>query len=202
MAAPRTLIDLIRHGEPVGGRKYRGQTDDPLSDRGWAQMRAAVADHRPWSAVVTSPLCRCRAFAEEVARARELPLQVEPRFKEIGFGAWEGRTADALNEAEPGIVDRFLRDPETHTPPGAEPVGAFRDRVIAAWDELVEAHHGAHVLVVGHAGTIRMVLRHVLGMPLSHTFRIQVENAGLTRIQVTGAGRNAFPRLLFHGGRL
>ena len=41
----QTTIDLIRHGEPVGGRKYRGQTDDPLSEKGWAQMWAAVGDY-------------------------------------------------------------------------------------------------------------------------------------------------------------
>ena len=33
-----TVIDLIRHGEPVGGRRYRGHIDDPLSERGWQQM--------------------------------------------------------------------------------------------------------------------------------------------------------------------
>ena len=202
MSAVCTRVDLIRHGEPVGGRKYRGQSDDPLSERGWAQMRAAVAEHGPWSAVVTSPLSRCRAFAEEVAQARGLPLQVEARFKEIGFGTWEGRTADSLNALEPGVVERFWRDPEALTPPGAEPVAAFRDRVVAGWDTLLAAHHGAHVLVVAHAGTIRMVVRHVLEMPLRHTFRIQVENAGLTRVEVLGEGPDAFPRLVFHGGRL
>ena len=62
-----TTIDLIRHGEPVGGSKYRGQTDDPLSEKGWEQMRAAVGDHRPWEAILTSPLARCRAFAEKLA---------------------------------------------------------------------------------------------------------------------------------------
>ena len=40
-----TTIDLIRHGEPVGGRKYRGQTDDPLSEKGWEQMWKAVGDY-------------------------------------------------------------------------------------------------------------------------------------------------------------
>ena len=36
---PVTTIDLIRHGEPVGGRRYRGgRMDDPLSEKGWAQM--------------------------------------------------------------------------------------------------------------------------------------------------------------------
>lgn len=200
--AGSTLVDLIRHGEPVGGRKYRGQVDDPLSERGWAQMREAVAEHCPWSSLITSPLSRCKAFAEEVAARCEVPLQVEERFKEIGFGDWEGRTAAALDAENPGVVERFLRDPEAYTPPGAEPVSAFRDRMVAAWEDLLAAHRGEHVLVVGHAGTIRMVLRHVLDMPLRHSFRIQVENAGLTRIRISGDGPDAFPRLLFHGGRL
>jgi alpha-ribazole phosphatase/probable phosphoglycerate mutase len=29
---------MIRHGESVGGRRYRGQLDDPLRDKGWRQM--------------------------------------------------------------------------------------------------------------------------------------------------------------------
>ncbi|MEW6253578.1 MAG: histidine phosphatase family protein, partial [Planctomycetota bacterium] len=62
-----TLIDLMRHGEPVGGRRYRGQVDDPLSEKGWAQMRAAVGEAAPWHHVVSSPLLRCREFAETLA---------------------------------------------------------------------------------------------------------------------------------------
>ncbi len=37
-----TTIDLMRHGEPIGGKKYRGQSNDPLSGKGWEQMWAAV----------------------------------------------------------------------------------------------------------------------------------------------------------------
>ncbi|MEK6748901.1 MAG: histidine phosphatase family protein, partial [Pseudomonadota bacterium] len=37
-----TVVDMIRHGEPVGGKRYRGHRDDPLSDIGWRQMREAV----------------------------------------------------------------------------------------------------------------------------------------------------------------
>jgi len=57
------IVDLLRHGEPVGGRRYRGQTDDPLSDKGWKQMWTAVAGQQPWQVIVTSTLSRCREFA-------------------------------------------------------------------------------------------------------------------------------------------
>ena len=60
---PCTLIDIIRHGEPVGGKRYRGQIDDPLSEKGWQQMRDAVAGHNPWDVIISSPLARCNRGA-------------------------------------------------------------------------------------------------------------------------------------------
>lgn len=202
MSSATTTIDLIRHGEPVGGRRYRGQVDDPLSEKGWRQMREAVADHCPWQRIVSSPLIRCAAFAEELAKRHGLPLQLEPRLQEIGFGEWEGKTADELLAQDPQCLWRFYRDPLNNTPPGAETLAAFRDRVIAAWDELLQQHAGRHVLVVGHAGMMRMILRHVLDMPLERVFRLQVANACITRIEVDGHGPDALPRLLFHDGVL
>jgi len=66
----QTQIDLLRHGEPVGGRRYRGQTDDPLSEKGWQQMRAAVLDVQGWDVIYSSPLRRCAEFAQELSRRR------------------------------------------------------------------------------------------------------------------------------------
>jgi len=197
-----TVIDLLRHGEPVGGRRYRGQIDDPLSERGWSQMRQAVGDHCPWDTILTSPLSRCAAFAEELASRHGRPLHADSRWMEIGFGEWEGHTADELRRDDPEILYRFWTDPLTNRPPDAESLGDFRDRVVGAWEEAVAAHAGGHVLVVAHAGVIRMVLRHVLDMPLDRLFRIQVANAGLTRIRVDEAGPHRLPRLIFHGGAL
>jgi alpha-ribazole phosphatase/probable phosphoglycerate mutase len=202
METTTTTIDLIRHGEPVGGNKYRGQTDDPLSEKGWAQMRAAVGDHRPWDLIVSSPLARCAAFAAELAARHKLPLELDPRLKEIGFGAWEGRTATEIMHSDRDVLMHFWLDPVNNTPPGAEPVTAFRDRVTAAWDDLLARHHARHILVVCHAGVVRMFVRHALDMPLERLFRIQVPNAGITRIKVEHNGASVLPRLVFHAGSL
>ena len=59
-----TTIDLLRHGEPIGGRRYRGHIDDPLSEYGWSEMWHAVSGETPWQQIITSPLRRCREFAE------------------------------------------------------------------------------------------------------------------------------------------
>lgn len=198
----QTTIDLIRHGEPVGGRRYRGQIDDPLSDKGWRQMREAVADHAPWGRIITSPLSRCREFAEELAGRHSLPLEREPRLMELGFGEWEGRTAEELVAEDSERLFRFWSDPLNNRPPGGERLLDFRTRIVAAWESLLERHPGEHLLVVGHAGQIRMTLSHVLGMAPEAMFRIQVANASISRIVVDHHGDERLPRLIFHGGGL
>ncbi len=197
-----TTIDLLRHGEPVGGKKYRGQLDDPLSEIGWQQMRSAVADHCPWDRVVTSTLCRCQDFARELAERYALPLHCEPRLMEIGFGEWEGRTAEELMADDSESLLRFWSDPLNNTPPGAETLEAFEQRITAVWNDILQQYPGQHLLLVGHAGMIRMIMRHVLGMPLDNMFRLRVELAGISRIEVENRGERQLSRLLFHGGRL
>ncbi|MDA8128950.1 MAG: alpha-ribazole phosphatase family protein [Betaproteobacteria bacterium] len=191
-------VDLMRHGEPVGGRRYRGQVDDPLSEKGWAQMRAAVGDAAPWDAVVSSPLQRCRAFAETLADRHRLPLTLDERLMEVGFGAWEGRTAAEIEQDAPGALARFKSDPVNARPQGAEPLAAFHARVAAALDTIRARHGGQHVLLVGHAGVIRMAFAWALAMPLEHAYRIEVANAGLTRLRLDGDRAS----LVFHGGDL
>jgi alpha-ribazole phosphatase/probable phosphoglycerate mutase len=198
----KTTIDLLRHGEPVGGRKYRGQTDDPLSEKGWRQMREAVGDHCPWDAIVSSSLSRCQEFARELATRHHRPLEVDPRLMEIGFGEWEGRTAEQLEAEVPGQVQRFLVDPLGHRPRGAEPLPEFRARVLAAWAEILGRHAGPHVLVVGHAGIIRVLVSEVLGASLDRLFRLYVPSAGLSRIEIEQREGITLPRLVFHAGSL
>lgn len=179
-----TQLDFLRHGEPVGGRRYRGQIDDPLSEKGWAQMRAATAGARPWGAIVSSPLARCAAFSEWLAGETGLPLSFDARLKEVGFGDWEGRTAEELQRDDPDRVFEFKRDPIGRRPPGAEVLADFHARAVAAYEAILARHAGGHVLVVAHAGLMRMVICHVLGLPPAHAYRLNVASAGMARIKV------------------
>lgn len=195
-----TTIDFIRHGEPVGGRKYRGQINDPLSEKGWAQMREAVGDHRPWSRIVSSPLLRCRAFAEELSVRHQLPLAFDDRLKEVGFGTWEGKSAADLIEEDPLQLPRFKADPIHARPPGAEPLQDFFRRVAAGVESLLQNFPEEHFLVICHAGVIRMVLAHGLNIPLANAYRIEVPTAGFTRISYESV-KPMLATLKFHGVR-
>lgn len=193
-------LDFMRHGEPVGGRKYRGQLDEPLSEKGWEQMRAAVGADYPWTRIVSSPLLRCSEFADELARRARLPLAFDARLKEVGFGVWEGKTAAQLDQEDPQQLARFKADPLNARPAGAEPLQDFFDRVAAGVESLLQAGSEEHILVVCHAGVIRMALSHGLAIPLANAYRIDVPTAGLTRLTY-GTENPVRVVLRFHGSR-
>ena len=178
-----TQIDLLRHGEPIGGTRYRGQLDDALSEKGWQQMWQTVEGMSDWQQIVTSPLLRCSSFAVALGERLQLPVHEEPRFREVGFGEWEGYTRLQLEASNPGQVARFLQDPVNSRPPGAEPLEEFTGRVQAGFDDLLERYAGQSVLVVAHAGVIRAIMAYVLEVPPSRMYRIHVANAALSRIR-------------------
>ena len=187
-------IDLLRHGEPVGGRRYRGQIDDPLSDKGWQEMRAAVADQGPWDCIVHSPLSRCADYANELSRKLDIPLLADPRLKEIGFGEWEGLTGSDIRSLDDQALKRFYLDPVNNQPQGAERLRAFYLRVSEAWEELLENHDYEQLLVIAHAGVIRAIVTHVLKAPLLSMYRMQIPSAGMISI---GFSEERPPTLMF-----
>ena len=75
----KIIVDFMRHGEPEGGEVLRGRVDHPLSKLGWQQMQLAAAPGlvngqsaatSQWTDIISSPLQRCRAFAEKLANGR------------------------------------------------------------------------------------------------------------------------------------
>jgi len=198
-----TIIDLIRHGEPVGGQRLRGSQDDPLSELGWQQMRESLADHKPWESIVASPLKRCRYFAEELSEKHALNLSINEQFREIGFGEWEGLTTKELQERDPEALKRYWQDPNEHTPPGGERMQDFIDRINSAWEQLLAESTNKHRLLVCHGGVIRAILVHVLGMPNERLWHIDVPYANVSRVVIHHWGDSeSAGQLRFHQARL
>lgn len=150
------ILDLLRHGETEQGG-LRGSLDDALTDKGWAQMRSAVAGAGPWQVLVSSPLQRCARFADELGARLNLPVQREAALQELHFGDWEGRSAAQIMEDQADALGQFWADPYAFTPPNGEPVAAFAERVLAAVERLACQHAGKRVLLVTHGGVMRLL---------------------------------------------
>lgn len=146
----------------------------------WAVVPAEVR----WQYIVTSPLVRCRDFAETLAEKYHLPLAVEKDFREVGFGDWEGQTPDEIIAHNAEQYDAFYRDPVNNRPPGAEALQDFTNRVGGAYDKLLQTVPAERILVVAHAGVMRAIVTRILGSPLATMYRIRIANAGLVRIRI------------------
>jgi len=176
-------VDLLRHGELVGGVRYRGTVDDPLTphgrasmDRVWQRIAAEV------DRIICSPLSRCAEPARAWAAARNIPYQLEPRLRELDYGAWEGLTAEQIRARWPGMLERWRHDPTGMCPPGGERPEALRARIVEWWQSVVARYDDARLLVIAHSGSLRMLLSIVLQAPIAATRRLPMPYACWSRI--------------------
>lgn len=198
-------VDLLRHGEPEGGDVLRGRIDHPLSELGWQQMHTAVARavlagaaELPYTHIITSPLQRCRAFAEALAAKLNLVARVEADWQEIDYGDWDGLPLSEWREQSAAQFEAFRQDMSKLAPPHGEDFLSFRDRVLRAWLALQGLPDGSHALVLTHGGVLRVVLPTVLGMPLNRSQPLHIPFANYSRVALQGSAGRWRPSLVFH----
>jgi alpha-ribazole phosphatase len=177
-------LDLLRHGETELGGGLRGSLDDALTEKGWAQMRAAVVEQGPWDRLVSSPLQRCARFAEELGAQLGLPVALDRDLQELHFGAWEGQSAAALMETDAEALGLFWADPYSFTPPQGEPVVDFSTRVLAAVERLQATYAGERVLLISHGGVMRLLLAQARGLPREQLLNVEVGHGALFSLTV------------------
>ena len=169
-------IYLLRHGaikSPGEGRRYIGWQDHALSDIGRRQARgwSGYFSGRSLDGIYCSDLKRCLETARIIADQCFLEPQALPELREISLGEWEGLRFDAVRAADPHEFQRRGEQIATHCPPGGE---SFNDLQHRVWPVFAKLSSGAHraILLVTHAGVIRVLLCRLLGMPLKNLFRI------------------------------
>lgn len=146
------LIYLLRHGETAWNaeKRYQGRTDLPLSDRGRALLgRADFAPER----VYVSPLIRARETAAVLfPEAEQIAV---PDFREMDFGAFEGRTAAEM--AGDLSYRAWVEEGCTGRCPGGESLSEFSDRVWTAFVKLLETEQ-ERLVIVAHGGVQMAIL--------------------------------------------
>lgn len=196
-----TTIDLLRHGACAGGEIFRGSTDVALTELGWQQMQAALAQQGGWQQIVSSPLQRCRLFAEQLATAQHCALSVCDDLREIHFGDWEGCLHTDVERDHGPLLRQFWSDPSLVCPPNGEPMALFGERVRRALVDIVAVHRGKHLLLITHGAVIRLLLCEWLQMRMTAFSNIAVPYAALTRVQIfERPGYEPWIQLRFHRG--
>ena len=198
------LLYLMRHGAiaAVKEKRFVGQIDLPLSREGRKQSerQGRLLRDVSFSGVWCSDLERASQTAAIVCRNRDLEIFPARELREINLGQWEGMAMTQIREQYPALWEARGKDIGQFRPPGAESFADLQQRVVP-FIRHVAARSAGNTLIVTHAGVIRVLLCRVLGMPLSHLFRIHLDHGGITLIKdINGMSRvkavNLFPDLL------
>lgn len=184
---PRRL-DILRHGETTLSHTLRGSTDDELTPKGWQQMQQSICQiPQSWQVIITSPLQRCQQFAQQLATQLQLPCWIEPDLKEMHFGLWEGQSTQDLYAQFPEQLTQFWQSPTHFTPPEAESIQAFEQRVlsvIGCIEQKMHKNNYQHALVVSHGGVIKLLKNHALQQHLDCLLTMSAELGQLHRFHI------------------
>lgn len=169
-------LHLLRHGAPELPGRMMGRTDVAPTPEGIAACLDRAADLEI-EALVASDLARARLAGEALSARRALPLQVDRRWRELDFGAWDGLAA---SETEPAALGRFWNDPDADPPPGGERWSALAARVAAAIGALAPVP----TLVVTHGGAMRAALHRLCGFDHQALWAFDLPYASLLSLRV------------------
>ncbi len=159
---------FVRHGETDWNaiRRYQGQTDTPLNDKGRGQaarngrvLRELLAGRTDLD-FVASPLQRASETMSIIRRELGLApddFRREDLLKEINFGHWEGRIWDVLADEDPEHFKARAADPFNWCPIGGESYCDLAQRVHTWLTKLQR-----DTVAVSHGGVSRVVRGHVL----------------------------------------
>lgn len=184
-------VFLLRHGHTVetSHQCYIGQSDVELSPSGirqaeeWADWFSRV----PLKHVACSDLKRSAETAAIIGRRCEIQPTVFPKLKEIDLGEWEGLAFQYVRTHYPDDYRRRGELIAAFRPPGGESFLDLQARVIPQFQQIMDTSEET-ILIVGHAGTNRVLLCHILGMPLKNLFRIKQDFGALNMVEIHSSG--------------
>src|SRR5258706_9549220 len=121
--------------------------------------------------------------SEQLAAAKAVPLKLEPDFREMGFGDWEGLTREEVAHRFPEDYAAWRTTPERFARPGSEPLTAVAERVSRALTSLRATHDKETVVLVSHAVVTRLLVLAALGLGPERLWSVEASPAGISEIE-------------------
>ncbi|MGD9895441.1 MAG: histidine phosphatase family protein, partial [Dehalococcoidia bacterium] len=188
---------LVRHGETLGNREGRYQTQEtPLSDTGRAQaarLAERIAAEHSVQVIYSSDLARAMETATIVGERLGLDPHPQPALREIDVGDLKGQLRSEAMERYPGGFDAWLAAGGIERLPGesGESCDDVALRTMAAIREIVARHPGECVLVVSHGLALGILLGEIHGWERVETLttgRALQGNTAVNIVDVDAAG--------------
>ena len=165
------MIYILRHGKTEWNkrRKLQGRTDIPLCDEGRVMAREAAEEYAGvhFDVCYSSPLVRARETAQIILQGRDVPIIIDDRLMEMGFGIYEG--IERSFEQPDCPINILFNDPENYKAPAdaGESLDELFARTRSFIDEVITPLRkaGKDVLIVGHGALNSCMLTQAKGLP-------------------------------------
>jgi len=186
-----STVLLVRHGRTTANNAgvLAGWTEGvSLDDAGRAQVAALGERLRPLplTAVVTSPLQRCRETATALLDGRDTACHVDDRVGEVRYGDWSGKELKRLVKDPLWKVVQQHPSAMTFPGEGGESMRDMQARAVeAVRDWNARLGEDAVYVVVSHGDVIKAVLADALGTHLDQFQRIVVDPASVSVVSYT-----------------
>lgn len=186
-----TTVLLIRHGQTDWNKigRWQGHTDIPLNDSGHQQARLLAHRLATWpiSVIYTSDLKRAVQTADLLGTKLGLVPIKEPALRERNGGFFQGLTREEL-QARLGEEWRRVRQ-DGLAPPNGESDLDLAMRVEAAFQQMVNRHKGDMIAMISHGGALKVLISHILGLPLGQPAHFSLSgNTGLSIVKTNENG--------------
>ena len=184
---PTCRILLFRHGETANSKEvcFNGHYDVGLSKRGQKQFQhwTKILKQESFKAVYSSDLQRTRNSAQFIGQQHGLEPVSYYELRELSFGTWEGMSVAEVERTYPGQMKERMESVATFQADGGETYSQLQARVIPKFEEIESHHPNDKIAMVCHGGVNRVILGHLLGIPIDKIFRIHQDYAALNVIQ-------------------
>ena len=183
---------LVRHGDTElnSRERYWGLSDIELSEAGLRQaerLRDRLATEKI-SAVYSSQLQRALLTAEVIVSSHQLGVTVCNELRETNFGRVEGLTFAEISRLYPELTEQWVNWSLQLRFPGGDSVSEVSQRV-SEFMRRLEGHAPEEmVLVVAHAGTLRMLVCQLLELELKRWRQIRIDLASLSIVETYPQG--------------
>jgi alpha-ribazole phosphatase len=183
------FVFLLRHGQTCGSetKSFIGITDVDLDPTGILQASYWKQAFGPINldAVYSSSLNRCDDTAQLIANGKKVIKT--SALNEINMGSWDGQTFDRIKKDQPNEFKKRGHSIDIFKAPGGESFYDVSLRAIPFFnlcandiekdmdmEKGMRKGMGGKILIVTHAGVIRVILCHILKLKLKELFQIKL----------------------------
>lgn len=182
-------ILLVRHGhvEGIKPERFRGRKELSLTERGRAQAGAAaqrIASSWHPTMVYTSPLGRCIATGDAIARECDVPAAICDDLNDIDYGAWQFRAYAEKQNEDPKLFAAWFATPHLVRFPKGESLQDLVSRSANALRLILARHPGDTVVLVSHDSFNRALLLQLIEQPLSLYWRLAQDPCCINEVDV------------------